>query len=731
MTTDDAGALGAPDAFGPFRVMHQIGVGVLGPVYRVYNPTRDSLFAVKAFHVDLTPEQAQKLAALLERLAEAGPFHAGVVAATAAGVEDGVPFLAQEYVAAESLDVAMRHYAPIALGTALPLIRRLAEAVDAAHARGIVHGGLHLRDVFFTPGGARMTGFGVVPAIEKVGFSGPLRRPYAAPEVVAGQAWGPEADRYSLAAVAYELLTGKRAAGTAEQIAARLGAVDKVEDLGSMQAAFTTALAGKPERRYPDAFRFASDLHAAAGVDIDDPPAPPPPVVAPEASRPSVRVDRRDAAAASAAGGRQDELPLTAAAEPAIETADGSAATEARSDARLPGETGSGGRPRPDGFDEPDDVEDGFDPEDVADRPDRRRAQDVFDRNAPAGAPSDGGEYAQRRSWMSGSGPAIVVVLCIGAAAAYFVGFRLAGGYAPGSGRAGDGEIASPRTGVEAAGDAGPADASRDPAPIGAEPDGPPAESAASAPPVTSRPVISPPIMRQPADSLLPPIDPLPPLADPSSPPIDPPLPLADPSPSPIDPPLPPVESSLPPIDPSPPPVEPAAASVREDRPPAPAAAPEPPPGASWLLVRTTPPGAAVAVNGVDRGRTPLSIRDLPFGAYRVEVSRSGFQPQAREMTLSPADPVAAIEIDLLPAPAPPAAAAAGSIVVESRPSGATVILDGRVVGATPAVVADVAAGTHQVRIERDGYRPWVADVEVEGSDQVRVAASLDHLPGR
>lgn len=726
MTTDDAGALGAPGAFGPFRVMHQIGVGVLGPVYRVYNPTRDSLFAVKAFHIDLTPEQTQKLAALLERLAEAGPFHAGVVAATAAGVEDGVPFLAQEYVAAESLDVAMRHYAPIALGTALPLIRRLAEAVDAAHARGIVHGGLHLRDVFFTPGGARMTGFGVVAAIEKVGFSGPLRRPYAAPEVVAGQAWGPEADRYSLAAVAYELLTGKRAAGTEEQIAARLGAVDKVEDLGSMQAAFATALAGKPERRYLDAFRFASDLHAAAGVEIDA-PAPPPPVVAPETSRPSVRVDRRAAAAASDAGGRQDDLPLAAPAEPAVDaaagTADGSAAAAARSDARLPGETGPGGRPRPAwrpaGFDEPADVEDGFDPEDVSDRPGRGGTRDVFDRSAPVGAPSDGEEYAQRRSWMSGSGPAIVVMLCIGAAAAYFVGFRLAGGYAPGSGRAGDGEIASPRTEMEAAGDAGAglAGAPRDPDSIGAEPGGPPAESAASAPPVTSRPVISPPIM--------------PPPAEPPLPPIEPPLLPIDPSPPPIDPPLPPAEPSLPPVDPSPPPAEPAAAPAGEDRPPAPAAAPAPPPAASWLLVRTTPPGAAVAVNGVDRGRTPLSLRDLPFGAYRVEVSRSGFQPQAREMMLSPADPVAAIEIDLLPAPAPPAAPASGSIVVESRPAGATVILDGRVVGATPAVVDDVAAGTHQVRIERDGYRPWVADVEVEGSDQVRVAASLDHLPGR
>lgn len=701
--------------------MHQIGVGVLGPVYRAYNPARDNLFAVKALHIDVTPEQAQTLAALLGLLADAGPFHAGVVAAAAAGVEDGVPFLAQEYVAAESLDVAMRHYAPIAIGTALPLIRQLAEAVDAAHAHGVVHGGLHLRDVFFTPGGARMTGFGVVAAIEKVGFSGPLRRPYAAPEMVAGQPWGPEADRYSLAAVAYELLTGKRAAGTVEQVAARLGKVRKVENLGAMQDVFATALAEKPERRYPNAFRFASELHAAAGVEVDDPPAPPPTVAPATSGQPArtaardesgasdapagaldavTNVDTKAAKAETDAGERQDELPLVAPEQPAIGsaagTADSSGAASARSDANLLHGSGSGGWSsdpgRADRFDEPDEIEDDFDRRDSFDEPDRRSAPEAF---TAVAAPPVGEEHAQRQSWMSGSAPAIAVLLCIGAVAAYFVGFRLAGGYAPrGDERAADVEVPGPGAGLDAVGgDAGgsPAGELRDPATMLPEADAPPPvefAEPASAPPVTSRPVISPPVIQ-------PPVEPLPP-----------------------------------PVEPLPPPPAPAAARASEDR--SPEAAPDAPAqAAGWLLVRTTPPGAAVTVNDEDRGRTPLSIRDLPLGAYRVEVRRSGFQSQEREMTLSSADPIAAVEIDLLPETPPSAAPAAGSIVVESRPTGATVILDGRVVGATPAVVADVAEGTYQVRIEHDGYRPWVADVNVEASDQVRVAASLDHLPGR
>src|SRR6476659_5238826 len=49
MTRDDPAAFAPPPAFGPFRVLHQIGVGALGPVFRTYEPTRDRLVAVKVF----------------------------------------------------------------------------------------------------------------------------------------------------------------------------------------------------------------------------------------------------------------------------------------------------------------------------------------------------------------------------------------------------------------------------------------------------------------------------------------------------------------------------------------------------------------------------------------------------------------------------------------------------------------------------------------------------------
>src|SRR5919109_2061328 len=182
LTRDDPTGFAAPPAFGPFRVLHQIGVGALGPVFRTYEPTRDRLVAVKVFRLDVTPEQAQALADELSREADAGLFHPPIVEPIAAGVEGTVAYRAEEYVAAESLDVAMRHYAPATLDKALPFITQLAGAIDFARAANVGHGALHPRDVFVTPDEARATGFGIAGALDSIGVRPPVRRPYSAPE---------------------------------------------------------------------------------------------------------------------------------------------------------------------------------------------------------------------------------------------------------------------------------------------------------------------------------------------------------------------------------------------------------------------------------------------------------------------------------------------------------------------------------------------------------------------
>jgi serine/threonine protein kinase len=67
-----------------------------------------------------------------------------------------------------------------------------------------------------------------------------------------------------------------------------------------------------------------------------------------------------------------------------------------------------------------------------------------------------------------------------------------------------------------------------------------------------------------------------------------------------------------------------------------------------------------------------------------------------------------------------------GALSVDSRPTGARVFLDGKLIGTTPLAVSTVRAGEHVVRLERDGYRRWSSSVRVVASEQNRVTASLE-----
>ncbi len=245
--------------------MHQVGAGVLGPVYRTCESDGDRLVAVKAFHLDLTPEQAQTFASELKGVVGVGMSHPTLVPAVGAGLSELVPYLALEYVVAESLDVAIQQDTPTPVEVVLPLAAQLANALDTAHAEKLVHGALHPRDIFVTPELARVTGFGVIPILERVGLRGPFRRPYTSPEQVAGGEWGTAADRFAFAAILYELLTGRRPAGTAKQVTAGLAAVTEVRDATGLTELFAAGLSELPGDRPGSAEQFVDDLAEAVG----------------------------------------------------------------------------------------------------------------------------------------------------------------------------------------------------------------------------------------------------------------------------------------------------------------------------------------------------------------------------------------------------------------------------------------------------------------------------------
>jgi hypothetical protein len=143
------------------------------------------------------------------------------------------------------------------------------------------------------------------------------------------------------------------------------------------------------------------------------------------------------------------------------------------------------------------------------------------------------------------------------------------------------------------------------------------------------------------------------------------------------------------------------------------------------------------------RGRTPLTLDNLPFGRYVIRLVLPGYDASRHELTLSARDATqevrgrlerAAAPARPAPAPAPrttttkpaPSRVFTGTLYVDSRPRGATVFLDGRSVGQTPLSLPDVPIGAHVVRLELAGKRTWTTSTRVVAGETARVTGSLE-----
>jgi serine/threonine-protein kinase len=164
-----------------------------------------------------------------------------------------------------------------------------------------------------------------------------------------------------------------------------------------------------------------------------------------------------------------------------------------------------------------------------------------------------------------------------------------------------------------------------------------------------------------------------------------------------------------------------------------------PPPAevnAGRLLIRSTPSGASVEVDGVARGVTPLALRDLELGARTITISRRGYIADEQRVVLTPARPSRTLEVRLTQSAAPGRSgvasptptgtpATAGGLLVESRPPGATVTVNGTNRGTTPLTIEALAPGSYRVGLSLAGYRSFTTTVRVVAGERTRAAASL------
>ena len=114
--------------------------------------------------------------------------------------------------------------------------------------------------------------------------------------------------------------------------------------------------------------------------------------------------------------------------------------------------------------------------------------------------------------------------------------------------------------------------------------------------------------------------------------------------------------------------------------------------------------GAPVFIDGIGKGETPVTLRDLPAGEYIVEIRAERYFPFRAEITLEGLDREQSVSADLQPAWA--------EVRFSSEPADAQVFSGDRVLGRTP-LTTELLEGKHDVRIKAAGYKVWQDTITV------------------
>ena len=270
-----------------YRLLERVGEGGTAEVYRAEHPERGAC-AFKVLRERLRGDPTVVKRFLREAGYGSRVVHPGVVRTYDFGESDGLYYLALEWATGEPLADFLHRESPLAPADAVPLVRQLADALAAAHAAGIIHRDLKPENIMYDPRtrSVKLLDFGIARDAEqppeerltKTGFFvGTLQ--YVAPEALSGELVDGRADIYSLAKIAYYMLTGRHPHDGRsprelfQQLlngkATPLSEVSDRKFSPALEAAVMKALARHPGDRQPTVSAFADDLAAAVAQTKD------------------------------------------------------------------------------------------------------------------------------------------------------------------------------------------------------------------------------------------------------------------------------------------------------------------------------------------------------------------------------------------------------------------------------------------------------------------------------
>jgi serine/threonine-protein kinase len=200
-----------------YTLRNQIGEGGTSTVFQADHPEHGTV-AVKVLREKLRQDRTAVARFLREAKFGTRVVHPNVVRTIEFGEADaGIHFLAIEWAGGEILERYAKRNAPLPLPEVAEIVSQIADAVQAAHDAGIVHRDLKPENVMYDPAShhVKLLDFGIATDTDSTAderltragfFVGTLM--YVAPEALSGELVTPAADQYSLATIAYFLLTG-------------------------------------------------------------------------------------------------------------------------------------------------------------------------------------------------------------------------------------------------------------------------------------------------------------------------------------------------------------------------------------------------------------------------------------------------------------------------------------------------------------------------------------------